>query len=72
MLASIQKARIMIGMVSNNAKPTGVKKMQKVTVAQMTKEIEKVADATGQTKHQVIEKLFAKDQWTWFLIGQCK
>ena len=35
MLANTEKARIMIVMVSNNAKPIGVKKMKKlITVAQ--------------------------------------
>lgn len=30
----------------------------------------KVAKATDQTKEEVASKMFAKDQWTWFLVEQ--
>jgi len=45
--------------------------MNTAAISQMTKQINQVAEATGQTAHEVMEKLFAKDQWTWFLISQC-
>lgn len=36
----------------------------------LNQKIEAVAKATNQTKSQVAAKLFAKDGWTHFLVGQ--
>lgn len=41
-----------------------------MTKAALNKKIEAVAKATNQTKEQVAAKLFAKDDWTHFLIRQ--
>lgn len=41
-----------------------------MTTLTLNQKIETVAKATNQTKAQVAAKLFAKDSWTHFLIGQ--
>ena len=41
-----------------------------MTTLILNQKIEAVAKATNQTKAQVVAKLFAKDDWTHFLIRQ--
>ena len=45
----------------------GVNEMNKQT---LNAAIGKVAKATDKTKAEIAAKMFAKDQWTWFLIRQ--
>lgn len=41
-----------------------------MTKLQLDAAITKVALATDKTKQQIADKLFAKDQWTHFLVSQ--
>jgi hypothetical protein len=41
-----------------------------MTTLTLNQKIESVAKATNQTKAQVAAKLFAKDDWTHFLVRQ--
>jgi sulfatase maturation enzyme AslB (radical SAM superfamily) len=41
-----------------------------MTTSTLNKRIEQVAKATNQTKAEVTAKLFAKDDWTHFLVRQ--
>ena len=41
-----------------------------MTTSTLNKRIEQVAKATNQTKSEVAAKLFAKDDWTHFLVRQ--
>jgi hypothetical protein len=41
-----------------------------MTTSTLNKRIEEVAKATNQTKAEVVAKLFAKDDWTHFLVRQ--
>jgi hypothetical protein len=37
---------------------------------QLNSAITKVAKSTDKTEQQIMDKLLAKDSWTWFLIKQ--